>query len=58
MGAMGQSGGVVHDFQSALERSHLLCDVDGCEETSSCGTPTPQGYRWTCGFHVPIKEPR
>ncbi len=32
----------------------LVCDVDGCKRTVSCGTPTPDGgYRNTCGEHRP-----
>ena len=30
-----------------------ICDVMGCEAEATCGTPTPIGYRRTCGFHVP-----
>lgn len=29
------------------------CDEPGCQEQSSCGTPTENGYRFTCGEHVP-----
>lgn len=28
-----------------------LCDMDGCESKVSCGFPTPDGYRHTCGTH-------
>lgn len=27
------------------------CDEPDCWEFSSCGTPTPTGYRRTCGKH-------
>jgi len=30
-----------------------VCDEPGCAEFSSCGTPTPTGYRRTCGKHRP-----
>lgn len=30
-----------------------LCDEPGCFEPVSCGTPTPTGYRSTCGKHTP-----
>lgn len=29
------------------------CDEDGCWNNSTCGTPTPNGYRRTCGKHIP-----
>jgi hypothetical protein len=31
----------------------LVCDEPDCERTVSCGTPTPSGYRQTCGEHKP-----
>ena len=33
-----------------------LCDEPGCNSVTSCGTPTPTGYRRTCRKHKP-KEP-
>lgn len=32
-----------------------LCDVPGCGEIAGCGTPTSEGYRWTCGRHRPTE---
>ena len=32
------------------------CDEDGCLEHAGCGTPTPDGYRWTCYKHIPAGE--
>ena len=32
------------------------CDEDGCWAESCCGTPTPGGYRRTCGRHMPRPE--
>lgn len=29
------------------------CDEPGCWLSVSCGTPTPGGYRSTCGKHQP-----
>lgn len=29
------------------------CDEPDCWNQVSCGTPTPTGYRTTCGKHVP-----
>ncbi len=29
------------------------CDEPGCNKESSCGTPTPNGYRRTCYPHKP-----
>lgn len=33
------------------------CDEPGCTDFASCGTPTPDGYRVTCGKHAPIRMP-
>jgi hypothetical protein len=30
-----------------------VCDEDGCWDKVTCGTPTPDGYRNTCGKHSP-----
>ena len=30
-----------------------VCDEQNCWKPSTCGTPTPKGYRRTCGEHVP-----
>ena len=30
-----------------------ICDVEGCNIEATCGTPTKDGYRRTCGFHQP-----
>jgi len=32
---------------------HTCCDEPGCTMEASCGTPTADGYRWTCGKHQP-----
>lgn len=32
---------------------YLACDEPGCWDEASCGTPTPNGYRQTCGDHRP-----
>lgn len=32
---------------------NTCCDEPGCNMESSCGTPTPEKYRWTCYAHVP-----
>ena len=32
------------------------CDTDGCWESVTCGTPTPEGYRQTCSRHKPAAE--
>ncbi len=32
---------------------HVACDESGCWEPAMCGTPTPGGYRHTCGPHRP-----
>ena len=33
-----------------------FCDEPGCTERASCGTPTKDGYRQTCGKHAPGYE--
>ena len=39
-----------------LENSvFTACDEPGCNRASSCGTPTPTGYRNTCYDHMPVK---
>jgi len=36
-------------------RGILLCEVPGCGETATCGTPTAgDGYAQTCGKHMPV----
>jgi hypothetical protein len=32
---------------------HKCCDDPTCTMEATCGTPTPEGYRWTCGKHQP-----
>lgn len=32
------------------------CDEPGCREEATCGTPTPAGYRSTCGKHIPKED--
>jgi len=32
------------------------CDEPDCWWKVTCGTPTPVGYRSTCGKHMPKKE--
>lgn len=32
-----------------------LCDTSECYETASRGTPSKEGYRWTCGKHAPTE---
>lgn len=35
----------------------LICDEYGCTETASCGWPSPDGYRNTCGKHMREAHP-
>ena len=35
----------------------LACDEPGCWRETSCGTPTPSGYRRTCSEHRPKSTP-
>lgn len=30
---------------------HYVCDAQDCWQLASCGWPSPQGYRNTCGKH-------
>lgn len=30
------------------------CDETGCRKEAGCGTPTANGYRWSCYEHRPI----
>jgi hypothetical protein len=32
------------------------CDEPGCWKEVTCGTPTPNGYRSTCGQHNPSRR--
>lgn len=32
----------------------VACDEPDCWRETSCGTPTPTGYRRTCGEHRPV----
>ena len=34
----------------------LVCDAFGCAALSTCGTPTANGYRFTCGKHRPENQ--
>ena len=36
-----------------IEQLRGCCDEPGCWEQDTCGTPTPSGYRRTCGKHMP-----
>jgi hypothetical protein len=27
------------------------CEIDGCHEHATCGTPTEDGYKFVCGMH-------
>lgn len=37
----------------SVDSIRVACDEPGCFEFSSCGTPTDNGYRQTCGKHAP-----
>ena len=40
------------------ESDFVLCDEPECEREVTCGTPTPDGYRSTCGEHMPRQKSR
>jgi hypothetical protein len=35
----------------AAEQFTNLCDEPGCDAEATCGWPSPDGYRRTCGRH-------
>ncbi len=35
-----------------------VCDEPDCKRPVTCGTPTPKGYRHTCGTHAPGSQGR
>jgi len=37
----------------SVDSTFEACDEPECWSISSCGTPTPTGYRRTCGKHRP-----
>ena len=37
----------------SVECFEYICDEKGCSARVSCGTPTKNGYRNTCGEHKP-----
>lgn len=36
-----------------VQEFKMACDEPNCWEPASCGTPIPNGYRETCGKHMP-----
>ena len=36
-----------------VECFEMLCDTPGCKNIGCAGTPTPDGYKWTCHNHLP-----
>ncbi len=65
-GQQGGVGGYVNGGLSALEEAFDIlgydefipapdaeCCASGCHSKANCGTPTSDGYEWTCGKHVP-----
>ena len=37
----------------SVDSLECVCDESKCYSRVSCGTPTPDGYRNTCGNHKP-----
>ena len=37
----------------ALDDYTVACEVDDCWKKATCGTPTNEGYKQTCGEHKP-----
>jgi len=46
-----QISGCPHCF--SIDHFVLICDEPDCKSDATCGTPTDNGYRQTCGKHVP-----
>ena len=48
-------GQEIHACPGCYEIGQLrvACDEPGCWEFATCGCPTPDGYRQTCGKHMP-----
>ena len=44
------------DCKSLESSVFTACDEPGCNQASSCGTPTLEGYRNTCYAHMPKRE--
>jgi hypothetical protein len=42
----------------AIDQWVLMCDVPGCKREASCGWPSGDGYRNTCGQHMRELEPK
>lgn len=38
----------------SIDSTYITCDEPGCRNPVTCGTPTPNGYRSTCGKHAPL----
>jgi len=38
---------------SQIDTATGVCDEPDCSKPSTCGTPTPEGYRRTCSKHCP-----
>lgn len=36
-----------------IDRMYPVCDEPDCWKPVTCGSPTPDGYRSTCGKHRP-----
>ena len=37
----------------SIESCNVVCDEPECKDFATCGTPTKDGYRHTCGKHMP-----
>lgn len=33
------------------------CQMPACQLMATCGTPTPDGYKWVCGPHMDMLRP-
>lgn len=40
-----------------IDKISEACDEPDCWRPASCGTPTKDGYRRTCGIHKPLDTP-
>lgn len=40
----------------SVDHFEIVCDEPGCRQVASCGFPTRNGYRNTCGEHFRAAE--
>ena len=56
LSALEHAFGAIHWDEPHALPSELICDDPFCRRRSTSGTPTPDGYRRTCSYHIPKLE--